>query len=280
MKNKLYPCLWFDGHAKSAAELYCKVFGNSQILNDTPMVVMFDLHGQKFMALNGGPMYTPNPSISFYVICETIEEVSHAWKDLLDGGSAMMPLDSYPWSEYYGWVQDKYGINWQLSYGKMDDAHQKFSPTLMFTNDHVGMAEQAIKFYTSVFDNSSIVGILRYAEDDNDAEGMVKLAEFRLGNYLFMAMDSSFMHQFSFNEAISFVVNCDSQEEIDYYWGKLTADGGQEGMCGWLKDKFGVSWQIVPTILHELLSDPARSERVTQAFLKMNKFDIELLKKA
>ena len=280
MKNKLYPCLWFDGHAKSAAELYCKVFGNSQILNDTPMVVMFDLHGQKFMALNGGPMYTPNPSISFYVICETIEEVSHAWKDLLDGGSAMMPLDSYPWSEYYGWVQDKYGINWQLSYGKMDDAHQKFSPTLMFTNDHVGMAEQAIKFYTSVFDNSSIVGILRYAEDDNDAEGMVKHAEFRLGNYLFMALDSSFMHQFSFNEAISFVVNCDSQEEIDYYWGKLTADGGQEGMCGWLKDKFGVSWQIVPTILHELLSDPARSERVTQAFLKMNKFDIELLKKA
>jgi len=140
MTNPIYPCLWFDGQAKAAATFYCSVFKNSKIMSDTPMVVTFELNGNKFMGLNGGP-------------------------------------------------------------------------------------------------------------------------------------------QFKFNEAISFVVNCDTQDEIDYYWGKLTA-GGQESMCGWLKDRFGVSWQIVPSIIGELMSEPARAERVTKAFMKMKKLDIETLKNA
>ena len=137
MKNTIYPCLWFDGQAKAAAEFYCSIFKHSKILNSTPMVVIFELNGNKFMGLDGGP-------------------------------------------------------------------------------------------------------------------------------------------EFKFNEAVSFVVNCDTQDEIDYYWNKLT-QGGQESKCGWLKDKFGVSWQIVPTILGKLMSDPEKAPRVMYAFMQMKKFDIEKL---
>ena len=279
MTHPIYPCLWFNGKAKEAADFYCSVFPGSVITAENPMVVMFESAGQKFMLLNGGPHFTLNPSVSFYVACETVEEVDKAWKKLLDGGSVLMPLNKYDWSEKYGWIQDKFGVSWQLSVGKMEDVGQKFSPTLMFANSQAGKAEQAIQFYTSVFENSSVVGIMRYSASDPDVEGTVKHAQFRLGERIFMAMDSSLPHSFSFNEAFSFVVDCETQEEIDYYWEKLSAVSEAE-RCGWLKDQFGVSWQIVPTILGKLMSDPSRSERVVKAFLQMKKFDIEKLKLA
>jgi predicted 3-demethylubiquinone-9 3-methyltransferase (glyoxalase superfamily) len=280
MKSKsIYPCLWFDGKAKDAADFYCSVFGNSVITYQNPMVVIFESSGQKFMCLNGGPEFTFNPSISFYVLCKTEEEIDRLWKSLIEGGSELMPLGKYDWSKKYVWLQDKFGVNWQLSYGGMEKTGQKFSPVLMFTDKQAGNAEKAIHFYTSVFNDSDIIGIMNYTKDDNDIEGTVKHAEFTLGTHAFMAMDSSLMHQFSFNEALSLVVDCETQEEIDYYWQRFT-DGGEEVQCGWLKDRFGVSWQIVPTILSKLLSDPSRAERVTKAFLQMKKFDIERLIKA
>lgn len=190
-----------------------------------------------------------------------------------------MPLDQYEWSKKYGWVQDRYGVSWQLSWGEMKDVGQKFSPVLMFTGDQQGKAEQAVHFYTSIFEPSSITGIARYTDDDDDVTGTVKHAQFRLGSNVLMAMDSSLPHGFSFNEAISLVVECDTQEEIDYYWDKLS-EGGAEGQCGWLKDPFGVSWQIVPAVLKELMRSPERSARVMQAFMKMKKFEIEPLLRA
>ncbi len=190
-----------------------------------------------------------------------------------------MPLGKYEWSKKYGWVQDHFGVSWQLSIGFMEEVGQKISPQLMFTGAQNGKAEQAIHFYSSVFGNSKLKGIVRYTENENEVEGAVKHAQFSLGSHVFMAMDSSFPHQFGFNEAISLVVDCETQEEIDYFWGKLT-EGGKEDQCGWLKDKFGISWQIVPTVLSKLLSDPKKSERVINAFLKMKKFDIEKLMNA
>jgi len=187
-----------------------------------------------------------------------------------------MPLDKYDWSEKYGWVQDKFGISWQLAFGKFKDVGQKFTPTLMFTNNKAGRAEEAIRYYTSVFDNSSIVGILKYTAGENDVLGYVKHAQFKLGQQVFMAMDSSLTHDFNFNEAVSLVVECNTQKEIDHYWGKLGMEG-EEGQCGWLKDKFGVSWQVVPSILGKLMNDPEKAPRVMQAFMKMKKFEIEKL---
>jgi len=279
MKNPIYPCLWFDGNAKTAAEFYCSVFENTAISTENPLVVTFESAGQKFMLLNGGPHFKLNPSISFFVVFETIEEVDKTWEKLLNGGSVLMPLDKYDWSEKYGWVQDKFGVNWQLSAGKLEDVGQKFTPSLLFTNAMAGKAEQAVQFYTSVFANSSVRGILKYTADDQDIEGNVKHAQFSLGNQVFMAMDSSWPHEFSFNEAISLVVDCETQQEIDYYWGKLLAVPEAE-QCGWLKDQFGVSWQIVPVILGELMSDLSRSERVINAFMQMKKFDIQKLREA
>jgi len=276
MNNIIYPCLWFNGNAREAAEFYCSVFDNMAISSDNNMVVMVESAGQKFMCLNGGPEYSINPSISFYVACETEAETDRLWEVLLEGGSVMMPIDKYDWSTKYGWLQDRFGVNWQLAFGSISEIGQKFTPVLMFTGKQNGRAEEAIHLYTSIFQESAIKGILRYSKGVNEVEGAVQHAEFTLGKQLFMAMDSSLQHQFSFNEAVSFVVECKNQDEIDYYWEKFT-EGGEEVQCGWLKDKFGVSWQIVPMILSELMSDPSRSERVINAFLKMKKFEIDKL---
>lgn len=259
MLNLINPCLWFDGRASEAAQFYCSVFNGAKIMSDTPLVAVFEAAGQKFMCLNGGPAFQLNPSISFFVVCETIDEVEQTWAMLLEEGSALMPLGQYDWSERYGWVQDKFGVNWQLSYGKIQEVGQKIVPTLMFTGTQQGRAEEAIQFYMSIFAESSLIGVLRYMSNEGGVEGTVKHAQFRLGKNIFMAMDSSYPHGFEFNEAISLVVECQSQEEIDFYWTQLSTDG-QEGQCGWLKDKFGVSWQIVPAILGDLMSDPKKAQ--------------------
>jgi predicted 3-demethylubiquinone-9 3-methyltransferase (glyoxalase superfamily) len=156
---------------------------------------------------------------------------------------------------------------------------QKITPFLWFDNQ----AEEAVNFYTSIFKNSKIGAISRYDEAGAKAagrpKGSVMIASFQLDGQEFVALNGG--PQFKFTEAISFVVNCESQEEVDEFWNKLT-DGGQESQCGWLKDKFGLSWQIVPTILSELLAgkDSEKSQRVMQAMLQMKKIDISILKQA
>lgn len=279
MTHTLYPCLWFNGHAKEAAAFYCTVFKGSQITADTPMVVTFESAGQKIMCLNGGPQFSFTPSISFFVQLEKEEEINSAWASLSEGGKVLMPFDAYEWSKKYGWVQDRFGVNWQLSFGKPEDVGQKFTPSFLFTGEQYGKAEEAIQFYTSVFRPSSVTGILKYSAGDGDKEGGVKHAQFNLGGYMFMAMDSSLQHGFTFTEAVSFVVECKTQEEIDYYWKELSK-GGSEGQCGWLKDRFGVSWQVVPSILGKLMSDPEKAEKVIRVVMKTKKFDMEELQNA
>ena len=156
---------------------------------------------------------------------------------------------------------------------------QKITPFLWFDNN----AEEAVKFYTSIFKNSKIGKIARYDKAGEKAAGRpagsVMTIEFVLEGQEFVALNGG--PHFKFTEAISFVVNCETQEEVDYYWEKLSA-GGKEVQCGWLKDKYGLSWQIVPTVLGELLSDKdaAKAQRVMDAMLKMVKLDIKKLKQA
>jgi len=280
MNNNIHPCLWYDGNAKAAADFYCSLFPNSKITADTPMVVNFELNGQKFMGLNGGPMFKPNPSISFFIISESDEEINELYKQLSGGGTVMMPLDKYDWSERYGFVKDRFGLAWQIMKGKYDEVKQKIVPCFLFVGESFGKAEAAVKFYAEVFQPSSINGILLYQENEGPAAGTVKHSQFNLDNKVFMAMDGLGQHEFAFNEAISFVVECKDQEEIDYYWNTLTANGGQESRCGWLKDKFGVSWQIIPKILGKLMSNSAKAQKVMGAVMTMNKFDIAALEKA
>ena len=279
MSDKIFPCLWFNGNAKEAAELYCSLFANSKITTDTPMVVNFEIAGRKVMGLNGGPMFTINPSISFMVICETEEELSHIWNKLSDGGKIMMGLDKYPWSEKYGWLADRFGMTWQLMLGELPPAAQKITPCFLFVGDQNGKAQSAMKDYTTLFPDSDTHQLHLYQEGGPQPAGYLQFGHFTVSKALFAAMDAPGVHDYSFNEAVSIVAECATQEEIDLYWNTLTAEG-KESRCGWLKDKYGVSWQILPANLGNLMTDKEKSGRVFQAIMSMNKIDIETLKNA
>ena len=288
--QKIVPHLWFDKEADEASIFYMSLFDGSKLkdktlLSDTPSgsvdMITVELAGQEFMLLSGGPLFKFTPAVSFLIACSSIEEVEMLWKKLIENGAALMPLGAYPFSEKYGWVMDKYGLSWQVMYMRDLEIKQKITPTLMFVGDQCGKAEEAIQFYTTLFKHSSVGHILRYGEDAApDQANTIQHVDFVLENQAFAAMDSAYEHGFTFNEAISLVVKCDTQAEIDYYWDKLSAVPEAE-QCGWLKDRYGFSWQIVPTMMNEMMEnkDAAKLAQVTEAFLKMKKFDIaELIK--
>jgi predicted 3-demethylubiquinone-9 3-methyltransferase (glyoxalase superfamily) len=292
-EQKIVPSLWFDKEAEEAAKLYTSLFENSEIGDSaryseagqevhrqepgSVMTVEYALDGYRFSALNGGPDFKFNPSISFFVNRESEDEVDALWEELAQDGSVLMPLQAYPFSKRYGWLADRYGLSWQVSVS--DDGRSSIIPSLMFVGDKTGQAEAAIDFYTLVFSDSKVGEIFRYsAGQEPDKEGTVAYGPFVLAGQDFVAMDSAREHDFSFNEAISLIVNCEDQAEVDYYWERLSAVPESE-QCGWLKDRFGVSWQIVPTVLGELMTDPdrAKADRVMEAVLQMKKLDIDEL---
>ena len=298
--QKIVPHLWFDKEAKEAAQFYVDAFGgNSKIkgvtvLENTPSgsvdIVTFDLLDSPFMAISAGPLFKFNPSISFMVNFDPSHDkdaktrMDQIWEKLLENGKALMPLDKYPFSEHYGWVQDKYGLSWQLILTNPEgDERPLIIPSLLLISATCDKAEEATEFYFSVFKNAKRGTLARYpAGMEPNKEGAIMFTDFTLEGQWFAAMDgSSDMHKFAFNEAISFMVSCDTQEEIDYYWEKLSAVPESE-QCGWLKDKYGVSWQIVPRAMDEMMAttDKTKLARVTKSFLTMKKFDIAELEKA
>ena len=300
--KKITPHLWFDKEAKEAADFYVSVFPESKInyintIHDTPSgdcdVVNFSIWKQDFLSISAGPEFKFNPSVSFMVNFDPLffnsdkskakAKLDEIWNKLSDGGSVLMPLDKYPFSEQYGWVSDKYGVSWQLILTNPEGAKRPaIVPSIMFVGENAGRAEEAIDFYLSVFKNSEAGPRHRYGKDQApDKEGSIMFADFRLEDTWFASMDSAHEHKFQFNEAISIIVHCKDQKEIDTLWEKLSADPKSE-QCGWLKDKFGLSWQISPVLLEEIYQHGTQEQldRVTQAFLPMKKMDIATLKKA
>jgi predicted 3-demethylubiquinone-9 3-methyltransferase (glyoxalase superfamily) len=302
--QKIVPHLWFDKEAKEAAEFYVSVFPNSKIINTTPLhdsrteaeggvgdseFVTFSLNGYEFMAISAGPYFKVNPSISFFVNFDPSrdpkarENLDTMWDKLSEGGVVLMPLQEYPFSKHYGWIQDKFGVTWQLILTDPDGEERPFIvPSLLFVKDVCGKAEEAMDFYLSVFKNSKKGMVSKYpAGMELDKEGTVMYADFKLEGEWLTVMDSAQDHKFQFTEGISLLVRCEDQAEIDELWEKLSAVPESE-QCGWLKDKYGVSWQISPAIMDEMLtkSTPEQKERVTQAFLKMKKFDLAEIQRA
>lgn len=287
--QKIYPCLWFDGKAEDAANFYTSLFKNAKTgkmarfgevgsavsgqKNGSVMTLEFELEGQNFLSLNGGPHFKFTPAISFFVYCETEQEIDQLWKKFVPGGSILWELNTYPWAQKYGWCQDKFGVSWQLILGSNP---QKIAPAFLFVDQLFGKGEEAINFYTSLFKNSKIESLER-----NPTTQSIIHARFSLEGQNFVLMEGQGSHTHAMTPAISMVINCQTQDEIDYYWDKLTK-GGSSGECGWLNDKFGVSWQVTPSILRELISDPdhLKTEKVMSALVKMKKLDIEALKKA
>lgn len=280
------PHLWFDKEARQAAEFYTSVFDNSRItsfkvIRDTPSgdcdLVGFQIMGYEFMAISAGPFFKINPSISFHVKCRTVDEVDEIWKKLSVQGTTLMELGEYPFSKRYGWIQDKYGVSWQVIHTEGEFIH-RITPVLMFVGDVCGKAEEAVNFYASIFPGGKSQVQARYTEgEEPDKEGTVKYAGFTLGGQEFGAMDSARRHDFNFNEAVSLIVNCKDQGEIDYYWEHLSAAPEAE-QCGWIKDKFGVSWQIVPANMEEIMD--LNPEKTTPVMLQMKKIIIADLVKA
>ncbi len=297
--QKITPHLWFDTQAKEAAEFYVSAFGNGSKINsivtlhDTPSgsvdSVAFELLGYSFMAISAGPMFTINPSISFFVNFDPSrdeqarENLDSLWEKLSDGGEPLMPLQEYPFSKHYGWIQDKYGVSWQLILSDPDgEPRPDIIPSMLFVGDVNGKAEEATDHYLSVFNHTQRGELARYPEGmEPDKEGTIMYTDFMLEGEWFAAMDSAQEHKFNFNEAISLMVNCDTQQEIDDFWDKLSADPEAE-QCGWIKDKYGLSWQIVPRVMDEMMNKGTREQvdRVTQTFLPMKKLIISELQEA
>ena len=293
--QKIIPNLWLDGNAIETAEYYLSIFKDGKMINTTyyplteaegladfqkdfagkVLTVDFELSGYRFTAINADATFKPNPSISFFYTCNSKEESDELWKKLSAGGKALMELGEYPFSKYYGWVEDKYGYSWQLILNKPEgDKRPTIVPSLMFTKARDGQAEEAMKFYTSVFKDSEISRNLnKYPPEMGDRTGKISYADFRLFDGWFAVMDGGPMHEFSFTPAISLMVSCKDQQEIDYYWEKLSANPESE-QCGWLQDKYGVSWQITPENMEELLKVPGAFTRM----MDMKKIDIEKLK--
>jgi len=243
------------------------------------------------MSTKDGPPATPNPSISFFVrfdpalVGDARERLERMWGELARGGKVLMPLDEYRYSPLYGWVEDRHGVSWQLFTPPPDaDPRPTVMVSLLFTAAE-GTAADAGAFYRSVFPGSQEGFIARLADvmpeardgavTEHGSGARVMYSDFRLGETWFVAMDGGREHPFAFNEAISLMVECDSQQEIDYYWDALSAVPEAE-ICGWCRDRFGVTWQVAPSLMHEVLEsgDPERVLRHVEALQKMRKIEL------
>jgi predicted 3-demethylubiquinone-9 3-methyltransferase (glyoxalase superfamily) len=283
MAQKITPNLWFDGNAKEAVNFYVAAFPDSSIgstayypksaeeglldfqqeLAGEELAIDFKLGNLGFTAINAGPEFQFNPSISFMVNFDpsrdeqASEHLEELWNKLIEDGEALMPLDSYPYSKQYGWVKDRYGLTWQLILTNPEGEPRPFIvPSLMFGQKNINRAEEAMNFYISIFKDSKLGTVARYTENTGPAKtGSLMFADFTLANQWLAAMDSGSEQDFTFNEAVSLAVSCKDQAEIDYFWEKLSTVPESE-QCGWCKDTFGVSWQIIPEDMASLMEKP------------------------
>ncbi|EOI05066.1 hypothetical protein UAY_00540 [Enterococcus moraviensis ATCC BAA-383] len=282
--SKFSPCLWFDGKVEEAAEFYVNAFEQSKI-NKTDyyvdsehqpkgsvLTIAMTLAGQEVILLNGGPEFDFTPAISFFVECETEEQIDRLWETLSHNGEVLMAFGSYPFSKKYGWLKDQYGVSWQLV---LSETLQSISPSFLFSGEQFGKAEEAMNQWIEIFGD----GKVEYMQKNPD--GSVAQALFTMHGQPFRVMDSGESHDFTFTMATSFYVYCKDQEEIDRLWNAVTAKG-KEWPCGWMEDEYGVCWQTVTVDMDTLFdnSDPERAYRVMQELYKMKRIDIAALRKA
>lgn len=286
--------IWFQDGVDEAVELYTSLFEESSIGDrltyteagqeihgrepGSTQTVDFTIAGRHYVALNGGPYVTLNQSISIAVTCPSRDEVDRLWQALSAGGKELIELKEHEWSPHYGWIEDRFGVSWQLNYPGEDRAPAKteVATSFLFNGPVYRKARQAMEFWTSIFDDSAI-GQVETRPEDPDA---VLWGEFTLAGEKYTAMESPLEHDFQFNDGFSLLINCENQEEIDRYWDALI-EGGEAGPCGWLRDRFGVSWQVAPSVLIEMLRDgtPEQAAAVTNCFMavhgKLNIADLE-----
>lgn len=297
MQQKITPNLWFNGNAEEAVEFYTSVFPDGRTgqvvhypnsaeegladfqldMAGRVLSVDFVLADYAFTAINAGPEFRFNPSISLMVNFDPSrdprarQQLDELWAKLLEGGQELMPLQKYDFSEYYGWVQDKYGLSWQLILtDPLGEPRPFIMPVLMFGDQSQNRANEAIHYYTSIFSKARRGPSYPYGVVTGPATPeALMFADFTLEDQWFVASDAGVDQGFNFNEAVSLSVVCRDQQEIDYLWQNLSASPNHE-QCGWCRDQFGVSWQIVPADMNELMARPGAYAKL----LQMKKIEI------
>lgn len=291
MTQKIVPNLWFAGDAGEAGEFYSRSLPRTTAhvamrypdelpdfqkgLEGEPVVVELDVAGFRITMINSDDTFHPTPSISFMLnfdprLFDGDAEAARAaldetWAALSDGGQALMPLGEYPFSPHYGWVQDRYGVSWQLMLTDPTGGPRPFVITqIMFSGDAQDKAREAVDFYLSLFDDGAVGTVIGYPEASGTAAaGSVMIGDFRIGEQWFSFMDSNVRHEFGFTPGVSLEIRCADQAEIDHFWNALSAVPEAE-QCGWLVDRYGVSWQVVPESIGELLAKPGAYQRMLE----------------
>lgn len=288
------PNLWFAGDAAEGAELYASTFPNARVVSTSyypdeglpdfqrefagkPLTVSVEIDGFRIQLINAGASYRPNPSLSFMVNFDPSsdpdarERIDDVWAKLADGGRVLMPLGEYPFSVRYGWVEDRFGVNWQLILTDPTGEPRPFvMPAFLFSGDAQDRAREAVDYYTSVLPDSRLGSLVEYPQQSGPAAaGAVMFADFTLAGQWFVAMDSAAEMSEGFTPGYSLSVECADQDEIDRLWDALSSVPEAE-QCGWCVDRFGVSWQVVPERMDELMEAPG----AFQAMLEMKKLVI------
>lgn len=285
----LIPHLWYNTEAKQAASLYTQLLPDSGIdwihtVTDTPSgdaeLIQFHLGDTTLAAISAGPYVKLNESASLMLDLSSKEEVDRLYQALIVDGRELMPLQAYDFSPYYAWIEDRFGLSWQLSYNPDLEKDFTISFCLLFSEHQVGLAESALKTYQKCFDNSQLERISYYKDGEAPlATAKINYSQLRIGDQDLILMDHGYGGENSFNEAFSFMIYVETQEEADAYYEHLSAVPEAE-TCGWAKDAYGVSWQIVPRVLMEAY-DKARPEQLQQLhqeILKMKRLDINRIK--
>ncbi|WP_144794305.1 VOC family protein [Microbacterium paludicola] len=298
MSQKIVPNIWFDKNADEAGDFYAGLLPHTtaavaatypETVADwqaefagKTLTVDLDVDGYRLTLINAGPEFRPNPSVSFMLDFDPTrfgddrdaarESLDAVWAGLSDGGRVRMELDEYSFSPRYGWVEDRYGVNWQLVLANPEgDTRPFLIPHLSFTRDVDGKAREAADFYTSLFPDSEVGYIALHSSQAVHARpGTVMFGELRLADQWFSMMDAGPDHDFAFDSGVSLEVRVADQEELDRYWDALTTDPEAE-VCGWLVDRYGLSWQIVPENMGELMARPGAYEKM----MKMKKLIID-----
>lgn len=299
-RQRITVNIWCDREAEAAGEFYAAVLPatTTQVSSRYPdaglpdfqadfageaLTVDVTVDGQRLVLINAGDEFRPNPTVSPALLFDTARDpdarqrLDAVWRRLVDGGEILLPLGDYPFSPHYGWVRDRYGVGWHLITTERSGVRQPMlSPALMFCGAAQNRAEAAVEFYTGLLPASQISSVLRYPEDVGPAKaGTVMFADFTLARQRFIAMDSVAERDYGFDPGMSLQIDCADQAEIDRLWQALSAVPESE-QCGWCIDEFGLSWQVVPAAMEELIDSPGAYE----AMLEMTKIEIAALRAA
>ncbi|MCR2819289.1 VOC family protein [Microbacterium sp. zg.Y1090] len=286
--QKIVPNIWFDHNAAEAARFYTDAFpgatadvtarypaeglpGFQSEFAGAELGIEVEFDGYRLMLINAGPEFRPNASVSFMVNFDSLLFSGDAatargaldalWEKLIDGGATLMELDEYPFSPRYGWLRDRYGVNWQLILGE-GEPRPFLMPSLLFNGPAQNRAREAVDFYIDLFDRSGVGTVAEYPEPTGPAvAGGLMYADFQLEGQWFTAADSGVDMDEPFSPGVSLVVRCRDQAEIDRLWEALSAVPEAE-QCGWLVDRFGLSWQILPENMAELMAHPGAYARM------------------